>query len=103
VRDRLQIERNESIVLCADPYCGHVRRAALRVAEGGVIKLATILNWTPRLTKASAADGCPSDPEDADGSFVRPPAPLSASRQKWTAKRGNKRVVAGERRLHDLG
>jgi len=103
VRDRLQIERNKRIILCADPYRGHVRRTALRIAEGGVIAFATILNRTPRLTMLRAAAGCKSDPDDAYGSFVRPPAPLSASRQKWTAKRGNKRVVAGERRLHDLG
>jgi hypothetical protein len=81
----------------------HARRAALRIAECGVIEFATILSRTPRLTKPCAADSRKSDSDDARGSFVRPSAPLSASRQKWTAKRGNKRAVAGERRLHDLG
>jgi hypothetical protein len=37
------------------------------------------------------------------GSFVRLPAPLSASRQKWTAKRGNPHIVAAGRRRLELG
>jgi hypothetical protein len=69
VRDRLQIERNGRVILCADPYYGGAMLDALRceLQQPRVIAFATILNWTPRLTRLRAADGCKSDPDDARG------------------------------------
>jgi len=89
----------------AEAYYGGSMLDALRcqLQQARAIEIATILNWTPRLTKLRAADGCKSDPDDARGWFLRSPAPPSASRQKWTAKRGNTHVVAVGRRRLDLG
>jgi hypothetical protein len=67
VRDRLQIERNERIILRADPYYVGAMFDALRceLQKARVIEFVIILNWTPRLTKPSAADGFQPDPDDA--------------------------------------
>jgi hypothetical protein len=67
VRDRLKIERNERVILCADPYYGGAMLDALRceLQQARAIELGTILNWTPRLTTLRAVDGCKPDPEDA--------------------------------------
>src|SRR5579862_5549369 len=67
VRDRLKVERNERVILCADPYYGGAMLDAIRAAlqEAHAIELATILNWTPRLTRLRGADGCKPDPIEA--------------------------------------
>ena len=67
VRDRLKIEPNERAILCADPYYGGAMLDAMRaeLQEARAIELATILNWTPRLTRLRGADGCKADPEGA--------------------------------------
>jgi hypothetical protein len=46
VRDRLRIERNERVLLCADPYYGGAMLDVLRceLQQARAIELATILN-----------------------------------------------------------
>jgi hypothetical protein len=67
VHGSLKVARNERVILCADPYYGGAMLDAVRdeIQRAGGIELATILNWTPRLTTIRAADGCKLDPEDA--------------------------------------
>jgi hypothetical protein len=67
VRERLKVERNERVILCADPYYGGAMLDVVRyeLQQARAIELATILNWTPRLTTLRAADGCKPDPRDA--------------------------------------
>jgi leucyl aminopeptidase (aminopeptidase T) len=67
VHDVLQMERNERVILSADPYCGGAMLEAVRmeIQRARAIELATILHWTPRLTTLRRADGCKEDPDDA--------------------------------------
>jgi leucyl aminopeptidase (aminopeptidase T) len=67
VRQCLQVERNERVILCADPYYGGAMLDAVRceLQQARAIELATVLNWTPRLTTFRAPDGCKPDPDDA--------------------------------------
>jgi hypothetical protein len=67
VHDVLQVERNERVILSADPYCGGAMLDAVRVQlqQARAIELATILHWTPRLTTLRTGSGCKPDPDDA--------------------------------------
>jgi leucyl aminopeptidase (aminopeptidase T) len=67
VHQSLKLQRNERIILCADPYYGGAMLDSMRyeIQRAGAIEFATILNWTPRLTTIRAPDGCKLDPEDA--------------------------------------
>ncbi len=67
VRDVLKLERNERVILSADPYCGGAMLDAVRqeIQRARAIELATILHWTPALTKLRAADGNKADADDA--------------------------------------
>src|SRR5262245_4190604 len=67
VREVLQIERNERVLLSADPYCGGAMLDAVRfeIQAARAIELATILHWTPRLTTIRTSSGCKTDAEDA--------------------------------------
>jgi hypothetical protein len=53
VRDVLKLERHERVLLSADPYCGGAMLDAVRqeIQRAGGIELATILHWTPALTR----------------------------------------------------
>ena len=67
VRDVLQIEPHERVIISADPYCGAAMldevRAELQRARA--IELATIMHWTPKLAALRAPDGCKIDEQDA--------------------------------------
>ena len=67
VRDVLQLERGERVILSADPYCGGAMLDAVRaeIQRAGGIELATLLHWTPALTALRGADGCKPDATDA--------------------------------------
>jgi hypothetical protein len=67
IHQSLKVERNERVILCADPYYGGAMLDAVRheIQRAGAIEFATILNWTPRLTKIRAHDGCKVDPIEA--------------------------------------
>src|SRR5215475_1004104 len=67
VHDVLQMERNERVILSADPHCGGAMLEAVRVEiqRARAIELATILHWSPALTTLRRADGCKPDPDDA--------------------------------------
>ena len=67
VRDVLQLERGERVILSADPYCGGAMLDAVRaeIQRAGGIELATLLHWTPALTALRGADGCKPDAADA--------------------------------------
>jgi hypothetical protein len=67
VHDFLKVERNERVILCANPYYGGAMLDAVRyeLQRARAIELATILNWTPRLTTVRAVDGCKVDADDA--------------------------------------
>jgi leucyl aminopeptidase (aminopeptidase T) len=67
VREVLQVGRHERVLLSADPYCGGAMLEALRaeIQRADAIELATILHWSPELTRLRGADGCKTDPESA--------------------------------------
>ena len=67
VRDVLQLERGERVILSADPYCGGAMLDAVRaeIQRAGGIELATLLHWTPALTALRGADGRKPDAADA--------------------------------------
>lgn len=67
VRDVLQLERGERVILSADPYCGGAMLDAVRaeIQRAGGIELATLLHWTPALTALRGADGSKPDAADA--------------------------------------
>ena len=67
VRDVLQLQRGERVILSADPYCGGAMLDAVRaeIQRAGGIELATLLHWTPALTALRGADGCKPDAADA--------------------------------------
>ncbi len=67
VHDFLKIGRNERVILCANPYYGGAMLDAVRyeLQRARAIELASVLNWTPRLTTVRALDGCKVDSDDA--------------------------------------
>ncbi|MBX6320471.1 MAG: aminopeptidase [Rhodospirillaceae bacterium] len=67
VHDVLRVERNERVILSADPYCGGAMLEAVRMElqRARAIELATILHWTPRLTTLRTESGAKPDPDDA--------------------------------------
>jgi leucyl aminopeptidase (aminopeptidase T) len=67
VRDVLQLERRERVLISADPYCGGAMLDAVRaeIQRAGGIELAAILHWTPALTMLRNPDGSNLDPTDA--------------------------------------
>ncbi|MGH7321379.1 MAG: hypothetical protein ACRELA_17375 [Candidatus Rokuibacteriota bacterium] len=67
VREVLQLERSERVILSANPYFGGAMLDAVRqeIQRVGAIELATILHWTPALGPLRAASGARPDPADA--------------------------------------
>ncbi|MBV9524149.1 MAG: hypothetical protein JO010_15210 [Alphaproteobacteria bacterium] len=67
VRDVLRLDRNEKVLISADPYCGGSMLDAVRaeIQRAGGIELATMLHWTPALTALRNADGTRADAADA--------------------------------------
>jgi hypothetical protein len=67
VRDVLQVAPNERVILSADPYYGGAMLEAVRleIQRARAIELATILHWTPSLTKLRDANGCKPEAADA--------------------------------------
>jgi leucyl aminopeptidase (aminopeptidase T) len=67
VREVLRLEPRERVLLSADPYCGGAMLDAVRqeIQRARGIELATILHWTPELTKLRKPDGTKPDTEDA--------------------------------------
>src|SRR5215468_3022335 len=67
IRDVLRIEPNERVILSADPYYGGAMLEAVRleIQRARAIELATILHWSPSLTRVRDANGCKPDPADA--------------------------------------
>jgi leucyl aminopeptidase (aminopeptidase T) len=68
VRQVLKLERHERVLLSADPYCGGAMLDAVRqeIQRAGAIELATILHWTPALTRLRTADGNKSDHDERE-------------------------------------
>ncbi len=66
VREILQVEPRERVIISTNPYCGGAMLDALRDAlqQARAIELASILHWTPRLTGVRAPDGCKLDKDD---------------------------------------
>src|SRR5258708_596456 len=67
VRDVLQLEPHERVILSADAYCGGAMLEEVRaeLQRARAIELATILHWTPALAALRAPDGCKIDEQDA--------------------------------------
>jgi leucyl aminopeptidase (aminopeptidase T) len=67
IRDVLRLERHERVLISADPYCGGAMLEAVRaeIQRAGAIELATLLHWTPALTRLREPDGTRADPDDA--------------------------------------
>jgi leucyl aminopeptidase (aminopeptidase T) len=67
VREVLRVERHERVLLSADPYCGGAMLEAVRaeIQRADAVELATILHWSPALTRLRGADGCKADPDSA--------------------------------------
>lgn len=85
--------------LCRSPACASARAAGVVCAAAGALVLAAVAEiMENRQFCVELFDG----ERPQSGWFNRPPAPLSASRQKWTAKRDNTHVVAAERRRFEL-
>jgi leucyl aminopeptidase (aminopeptidase T) len=68
IRDVLRLERRERVLISADPYCGGAMLDAVRaeIQRAGGIELATILHWTPALTKLRNPDGTKHEPAEAE-------------------------------------
>ncbi len=66
IREVIRLERRERVLISADPYCGGAMLEAVRaeIQRAGGIELATILHWTPALTKLRNPDG--TKPEAAE-------------------------------------
>jgi len=67
IREVLRLERRERVLISADPYCGGAMLDAVRaeIQRAGGIELATILHWTPALTKLRNPDGTKPEPAEA--------------------------------------
>lgn len=67
VRDVLQVQRLERVIVSADPYYGAAMLEAVReeIQRVGAFEYATIMHWTPGLTDLRAANGRKLEPEDA--------------------------------------
>ena len=67
IREVLRLERRERVLISADPYCGGAMLEAVRaeIQRAGGIELATILHWTPALTKLRNPDGTKPEPAEA--------------------------------------
>ena len=59
VREVLRLAPGERVLLSADPYCGGAMLEAVRaeIQRADAIELATILHWTPSLTRLRNPDG----------------------------------------------
>jgi len=68
VREVVRLEPHERVLISADPYCGGAMLDAVRqeIQRARGIELATMLHWTPALTKLRKPDGTKPDPADAD-------------------------------------
>ena len=69
VREVIRLEPHERVLISADPYCGGAMLDAVRqeIQRARGIELATMLHWTPELTKLRKSDGTKPDPADAHG------------------------------------
>lgn len=67
IRDVLQLQRHERVILSASPYCGGAMLEAVRaeIQRARAIEQATIVHWTPALTELRTKDGAMPNPEDA--------------------------------------
>jgi leucyl aminopeptidase (aminopeptidase T) len=67
VREVIRLEPQERVLISADPHCGGAMLDAVRqeIQRARGIELATMLHWTPELTKLRKSDGTKPDPADA--------------------------------------
>ena len=66
VREVLQVQRHERVIISADPYFGGAALDALRceIQRVRAIELATIMHWTPSLAALRLPNGRYADSED---------------------------------------